>query len=201
MTFYGVEELGIGADIQSGELFSFGEVREFPVSPAASVSKVALATIKVPLVLIRDNSSTRVNDLGLIEKVPPNVARYHYDPVTFAPLGLLIETEAENLLDTGDISLWQKNRATVGALQIDSPGEIKDPLFADPGFMYIVFGNGTSGQHVVRTPNDPGVRFNVYRTLSVYMKMSTRRFDQISLEEYSMFANFDLEVSVVGTML
>jgi hypothetical protein len=84
-------------------------------------------------------------------------------------------------------------------LHIDSLGEIPDPLFADPGFMYIVFGNGTSGRHVVRTPY-PGVSFNTYRTLSLYMKMSTCRFAQISLEGDAMFAIFDLELSVVGTM-
>jgi len=122
----------------------------------------------------------------LIEKVPPNVARYHYNPVTSTPLGVLIEPEAENLIATGDISLWQQNRVTVGALQIDSPGDISDPLFADPGFMYIVFGNGTSGHHVVRIPY-PGVRFNVYWPLSVYMKMNTCRFAQKSLEGDAMF--------------
>ena len=61
------------------------------------------------------------------------------------------------------------------------------------------FGNGTSGQHLVRTPY-PGVRFNVYRTLSVYIKMCTCRLAQISLEGDAMFANFDLELVVVGTM-
>ncbi len=83
-------------------------------------------------------------------------------------------------------------------MQIVYPGEIPDPLFADPGFIYIVFGNGTSDQHVVRT-SYPGMNFNVYRMLSAYMKMSTCRFAQMSLEGDAMFANFDLELGVVGT--
>jgi hypothetical protein len=199
VTFYDAEDFEIGADIRSRGSFSLGEVREFPVSPAASVIKAVLTITKVPLVLVRDSPSTRVNDLGLIEKVPPNVSRYHYDPVTLAPLGLLAEPEAKNVISTGDISLWQQNRVTVVALHIDSPGDIPDPLFADPGLIYIAFGNGTSGQHVVRTPY-PGVRFNMYRTLSVYMKMSTCRIAQILLEGDAMFANFELESGVVGTM-
>ena len=105
--------------------------------------------------------------MGLIELVPANTTRYHYDPVTLAPLGLLIEPEDKKLIDTGEFSLWQQHiRGTVDALQINSPGEIPDPLFADPGFPYIIFGNGTSGQHDVLIPH-PGVRFNAYRTLSV----------------------------------
>ena len=103
------------------------------------------------------------------------------------------------MIATGDISLWQQNRVTVGVLQIDSPGHIPDPLFADPEFMYIVLGNGTSGQHVVRTPY-PEVNFNTYHTLSVYMKMSTCRFAQISLEGDAMFANVDLELGAVWMM-
>ena len=107
MIFYDAEDLEIGADIRSGQSFLFGEVREFPVSPAASVSKAALTITKVPLVPVWDSPSTRVNDLVLIEKVHANTARYHYDSVSFAPLGILIEPEAENLISTEDISLWQ----------------------------------------------------------------------------------------------
>jgi len=40
----------------------------------------------------------------------------------------------------------------------------------------------------------------VYRTLSVYMKKSTNRYAQISLEGDAMFANFDPEMGVVGTI-
>ena len=108
VTFYDQEDMEIGADVQSGETFSIGEFREFPVEPAASVSKAVLSISKIPLSVARDSIATRVNELGLIETVPANTARYHYDPVTLAPLGLLIEPEAENLIVTGDISLWQQ---------------------------------------------------------------------------------------------
>ena len=65
MTFYDAEDMEIGAIARSGESFSFCEVRDFPVSPAASVSKVILTITKVPLVLVLDNLSTRINDLKL----------------------------------------------------------------------------------------------------------------------------------------
>jgi hypothetical protein len=90
VTFYDQEDFEIGADVRSGEVFFTGEVREVPVSPAASVSKAVLSISKIPLSVAWDSIATCVNDLGLIEIVPANTARYHYDPVTLAPLGLLI---------------------------------------------------------------------------------------------------------------
>ncbi len=106
VAFYDAENLAIGVDTRSGESFSLGEVREFPISPAALVSKAVQAITKVPLVLIRDSVATRASDLGLIELVPANTPIYTYDPVTLAPFGLLIVAITENLIDTGDISLW-----------------------------------------------------------------------------------------------
>ncbi len=61
MTFYDAEDLEIGADIRSGESFSLGEVREFPVSPAASVSKAVLSITEVSLSIARDSIAKRVN--------------------------------------------------------------------------------------------------------------------------------------------
>ncbi len=64
MTFYDQEDLEIGVDARSGETFSLGEFREFPVSPAASVSKAVLSITKVPLSIARDSIATRVNEHG-----------------------------------------------------------------------------------------------------------------------------------------
>ena len=71
---------------------------------ASSVVKAVLTISKIPLNVDRKSAATRVNDLGLIESVPPNTRRYTYDPVTLEPLGLLIEPEAENLIATGNIT-------------------------------------------------------------------------------------------------
>ena len=76
------------------ETFSLGQIREFAVNPGASVSKDVLAITKVALNVARDSIATRANELGVIEVVPPNTPRFAHDPVTLAPLGLLIEPEA-----------------------------------------------------------------------------------------------------------
>ena len=68
-------------DDQSVESISLGEAREFQVSPTASVSKVVLTITKLPLKVARDSIATRVNELGLIEIVPPNTPRFNYDPL------------------------------------------------------------------------------------------------------------------------
>ena len=80
MTFYDQEDIEIGVDVRSGEAFFTGEVREFPVSPAASVSKVVLSISKIPLSVARDIIATRVNEQGFIEVDPPNTVRYNHDP-------------------------------------------------------------------------------------------------------------------------
>ena len=82
MTFYYADDLEIGADVRSGETIFTGQFREFPVSPAASVSKAILSITKVPLGIARDNIATRVNEQGFIEGVPPNTPRFNHDPVT-----------------------------------------------------------------------------------------------------------------------
>ena len=62
VAFYDAEDLEIGADVQSGEMFFTGEARELLVSPAASVSKAVLSISKIPLSVTRDNIATRVNE-------------------------------------------------------------------------------------------------------------------------------------------
>ncbi len=61
VTFYDQEDFEIGADVRSGETFSTGQFRDFPASPAASVSKAVLSITKVPLSISRDSIATRVN--------------------------------------------------------------------------------------------------------------------------------------------
>ena len=70
---YDQEDIEIGVDDQNGGSFLLGDVREFPASPTASVSKVVLTLTKVPLNVVRDSIATRVNEQGVIEVVPPNM--------------------------------------------------------------------------------------------------------------------------------
>jgi hypothetical protein len=106
-----------------------------------------------------------VNEQGVIEVVPPNTPRFNYDPVTLAPLGLLMEPEAENMIDTGDItkSPWSRTRVTVTSTS---------SVFAN--LIYMVKGNGQQLQHSIAIPY-PTVTFDTFRTLSIYMKNADNR--------------------------
>ena len=68
---------------------------------------------------------TRVNELGLIEVVPPNTPRFNYDAVILPQLGLLLEPEAENMITESKITLWGRVRVTVTAIL---------STFADPTY-------------------------------------------------------------------
>ena len=104
-----------------------------------------------------------------------------------APLGLLIEPEAENLIAISNISLWSRTRVTVTA---------SSSIFAKQ--VYLLQDNGANGQHNILTPYPP-VNYDTYWVLFIYMKNGTNRFAQISVGGEGIFANFDLELGVLGT--
>jgi hypothetical protein len=89
VTLYDAEDVEVGTDIRNGETFSTGQFREFAVNPAVSVSKAVLGISKISVSVAWDNITTRVNEQGFIEVVPPNTVRYSHDPVILAPLGVL----------------------------------------------------------------------------------------------------------------
>jgi hypothetical protein len=55
-------------------------------------------TLDPRITFTRASTATRTNSSGLIETVAINAPRFDYDPVTLAPLGLLIEEQRTNLL-------------------------------------------------------------------------------------------------------
>ena len=188
MTFYDQEDLEIGAAVRTVEAFSLGQVREFAVNPAASISKAVLAISKVALDVARDSSATHVNEQGVIEVVPPNTPRFNYNPVTLAPLGLLLEPEAENLIAIPNINIWTKTRVTVTPTL---------SIFGDP--VYLVNGNGATQQHDISLLH-PTATTSTLRTLSIYMKNEDNRFSQIAIgSDPNAFADFDLQLGVLAT--
>jgi hypothetical protein len=66
----------------------------------ASVTK---AIFGLPVTVDRNISATRINEAGQLEIVEPNMPRFNFDPVTFQPLGLLVEPAAINLV-SGDMA-------------------------------------------------------------------------------------------------
>ena len=141
--------------------------------------------MKFPLNIASFIVATRVNDLDLIESVPPNAPRYTYDPVSLEPLGLLIDPEAENLIAISDITQWTRVRVTVTSTIT---------AFANP--VYMIKGNGAFLQHNI-VMLYPTVSYDTYRTLSIYMKNADNRYAQIAIgSDPDAFANFDLQQGI-----
>jgi hypothetical protein len=183
VTFYDEEDLEIGADVRTAETFSLGQVREFAVNPGASISKVVLAISKVALNVARDSIATRVNEHGVIKVVPPKTPRFTHDFVTLAPLGVLIQPEAENLITQSDITQWRRVRVTVTPTL---------SIFGDP--VYFMKGNGAFLQHNIVLPYPTGAT-STQRTLSIYMKNADNRFAQIAIgsdQTYMQILTFNL---------
>jgi hypothetical protein len=116
---------------------------------------MALSISKIHLNVARDSVATRANEILLIKTVPPNMPRFTYDQVTLAPLGLLLETEAEILITQSDVTQWTRVRVIVTAFL---------SVFRD--LVYLVKGNGAFLQHnIVLTY--PTVDTPTPRTLSI----------------------------------
>ena len=121
--------------------------------------------------------------------------RFDYNPVTLAPLGLLIEEQRTNLVlqsQTFDNASWAAIRTTVTANSTTAPDGTST---ADT-----LTGNGVSGAHVIQ--NGLGISFLAATyTLSVFAKADTNNF--IQLRFFSglggAFANFNLATGAVGT--
>ena len=70
------------------------------------------------------NTATRTNASGLIEVVNANLPRFDYDPVTFAPRGLLVEESRSNLLPySEDLTngVWFTSNITLTSSSNTSP--------------------------------------------------------------------------------
>ena len=72
----------------------------------------------------RGSTGTYVNSSGLIATASTNVARFEYNPVTLAPVGVLIEDSKSNVCqqsETFDNATWTKTSSTVSADATTAP--------------------------------------------------------------------------------
>lgn len=140
----------------------------------------------------RATSGGRFNGAGLFEMVPVNGPRFDYDPLTLAPKGLLIESQATNLLRYSaqiDDATWTKTNATVSANSSTSPD---GGVTADK----IIESAVNSTHLVIQTVTTSA---GIY-TLSVFAKAGERKFVQLRAQENAGFlalAVFDLLLGTV----
>jgi len=147
------------------------------------------------MTVVRATTATRVNSAGLIESVAINVPRLDYTDSTCPRL--LLEPQRINLLtysEQFDNAIYLKGNVTATANSETAPN---GTLTAET-----ITGNGTSSLHSV-IQNYSIVSGTTYTT-SIYAKKGTNNFVQILgssvIYPATVFANFDLENGVVGSV-
>ena len=92
----------------------------------------------------RSTTATFTGSNGLLQTAAINAPRFDYDPVTLAPLGLLIEEQRTNLLtysEQFDNAAWVKNASAVTVNAVVSPNGTQN---AD-----ILIADATTAEHVL----------------------------------------------------
>ena len=142
----------------------------------------------------RATTATRINPSGLVESVALNVLRLDYS-LGGCP-NILLEPQRTNLAlqsSSFDSASWTKNQSSVTANSTTSPSGVvdADTLTAD----------GSSNVHQVVSNSISFTSATSY-TLTAYAKKNTNNFVQIYVAASvgGMFANFDLNNGVVGTL-
>jgi len=141
----------------------------------------------------RATTATRTNSSGLIESTPINEPRLDYS-LGSCP-NILLEPQRTNLStfsEQFDNAAWAKLSSTITANSTTSPSGVQN---ADT-----FSGDGLLAQHQLQGTS-PVVSGTTY-TYTIYAKKNTNNFIQLFTTNSAggMFANFDLNNGVVGTL-
>lgn len=124
----------------------------------------------------RSTTGTYFGADGLLKTAAINEPRFEYDPVSFRPLGLLIEESRANLLtysEQFDNAAWIKGDTTVTANATTAPDGSSN---ADK-----LLESATTTQHYIVIPYTDGVGTTL--TLSAYFKAAERTFVLLQLSD------------------
>ena len=94
------------------------------LSPSLILQFAGAQTMDPRITFTRSTTATFTGSNGLIQTAAINAPRFDYDPVTLAPLGLLIEEQRTNLVtysEQFDNVVWTKTNATITANTIAAP--------------------------------------------------------------------------------
>jgi hypothetical protein len=164
--------------------------------PVLSLDFLTSNTLDPRVTFTRSTTATFVGSNGLIQTAAINAPRFDYNPVTLAPLGLLIEEQRVNLLlysEQFDNAGWSKSGSTITANTTVSPDGTTN---ADS----LVEDGGISGHRIAQTYT--GVSTSTYTT-TFFAKLSGRSWARVLIDDNGgsgADAFFDLSSGVVGTV-
>jgi hypothetical protein len=139
----------------------------------------------------RSSVATFVNSSGLIDTVQNDVMRLDHDPITFEPIGLLIEEARTNLVTQSvNLTTWLGQNRTV-SISTSFPLFVNGDVFEITGT-----GNGTNTPSIARNM----VSTSTTKCLSVFLRRGTNNFAQLyGVGDPTFFVNYDLLAGTVGT--
>lgn len=146
----------------------------------------------------RASNAACFDRLGKLQTVANGMARFEYDPISLAPMGLLIEEQKANLLlrsEEFDNASWSKLNATVDA---DSEVALDGNITSDK----LVENSDTSSQHRC-TQSVSGTTENAVLTFSVFAKAEGRNWIRLANRtkgNVTLAAYFNLSDGTVGTV-
>lgn len=143
--------------------------------------------------VVRASTASYFDSSGIMRTAAENVWRQDHDPITAAPLGVLIEEARTNLLiGSTNFVGWLLTGATMATDTVRAP---------NASLAYKLTEDGSLGSHRNRTASVTVAAGSVH-TVSVYGRAAERRYLQIATSTGtngigSGFVNFDLQT---GTM-
>lgn len=138
------------------------------LSPSLILQFAGAQTMDPRITFTRSTTATFTGSNGLLQTAAINTPRFDYDPVTLAPLGLLIEEQRTNLVtysEQFDNAAWTKTNASVTANTIVSPD---GALTADK-----LVENTANGFHLAQSATITPTASTLY-TFTCYAKAAER---------------------------
>jgi hypothetical protein len=169
-----------------------------PPGATLDLDFMAPGTLDPRLTFTRASTATYTDASGVIQSAATNAARWDYDPITHAPLGVLIEEARTNkILSSANFATsgWSSTAATLTAGQAGAPDgaatftRMAETAAASPHF---------TGVSVA------GLTASTAHTFSLYARMQQTRYLQIALDDLGAtgaFATFDLQAGTISGAL
>lgn len=149
------------------------------------------------LTVVRASAGSYFDSAGVLRQAANNALRLDHDPVTLAPLGVLVEEQRTNLLTYSEqfdnATGWPtKTNLTVSANAVTAPNGAQE---ADT-----ITDDTTNGTH--RIFRGSVTLTAAAHTLSIYAKAGTATWFQILAFDgtTTFYANFDLSAGALGTV-
>ena len=161
------------------------------VEPSLNLNFIRNNRLDPRITYTRSTTATYVGSDGYIKTAAINEPRFEYDPVTLAPLGILLEGPRTNLFtysEQFDNAAWQKTNSAV----------IENTAIAPDGTLTADKLNETAVTNYFALTTNPTGIFSTAYTWSCYAKAGERNFMFINFTVSGAIGTWDLTTGAVS---